>query len=62
MKVLQIRKQWDEPNYSGKNRFEVEYVDDQGEEYYTAFIAVDEAEAYKLFLQSFDRGEANANS
>ena len=54
-RVLSIRKQWDEPNILGLNRFEVEYVDDQGEEYYTSFRAVDEAEAYKLFLQSLDR-------
>ena len=56
MKIVSIRKQWLEPNYYGDNRFEIEYVDDKGEEYYTAFIAVDEVEAYKLFIQSFDRG------
>ena len=56
MKVIQIRKQWDEPNPYGGNRFEVEYEDDVGEVYYTGFTAVDEAEAYKLFLQSLERG------
>jgi len=56
MKVIQIRKQWDKPSERGDNRFEVEYEDDDGEVYYTGFIAVDEAEAYKLFLQSFERG------
>ena len=53
MKVLSIRKHWEMPNYSGNNRFEVEYVDDKGEGYYTAFYAVDELEAYKLFIESF---------
>jgi hypothetical protein len=56
MKILKITKQWEEPTERGNNRFEGEYEDDKGEVYYTGFIAVDEAEAYKLFLQSFDRG------
>jgi hypothetical protein len=54
MKALHIRKQWENPNHLGLNRFEVEYEDDQGEIWWTAFITLDEAEAYKLFLQSFD--------
>jgi hypothetical protein len=56
MKILKITKQWEEPNQYGDNRFEIDYIDDDGQRYYTGFIAVDEAEAYKLFLQSFDRG------
>jgi len=57
-KVIHIRKQWDEPNHLGLNRFEVEYEDEQGERWFTAFITLDEAEAYKMFLLSF-REESN---
>lgn len=55
MKILSIRKQWDKPNQWGDNRFEIEFLDDKGEMFYTGFIAVDEIEAYKLFMQSFER-------
>ena len=57
MKVISIRKQWEEPNHYGDNRFEIDYEDDDGQRYYTGFIAVDEAEAYKMFLQSIIRGK-----
>lgn len=51
MRILSIRKQWKTPNRYGDNRFEIEY-EDRGEVYYTAFIAVDEIQAYQMAMRS----------
>jgi hypothetical protein len=54
MKILNIRKQWDEPNHYGDNRFEIEFERD-GELYYAGFIAFDEVEAYQIALRQLNQ-------